>query len=312
MMVDNPDHPEAKHSGSVISLIPSPLHPSPYGRGDGGEGVSRPQDSHAFGNWLSGTSSGKDFRRRQSTFLAVLSLVIVLMVLIDGCTAGTAMSDTSNANRDLAELAGQQRDELTSYAVLLRVKMRHEGKISDFRTEVFSEGDSLLSVYVRGFLGHSAFKALLRGDSLMIYFPSERKYYSGWRHDIETGELRDTRYIIDYLLALLQGYVALPDSAQWSNHVAAKSSSMQLATADRAHLCELSVDLSVDQQEFPYQRWRSLELQSSSGNLRINLQVQSSHYNRQIPAEKFAIDLPPTTIRISKDQLVEMLTGVAP
>jgi hypothetical protein len=42
------------------------------------------------------------------------------------------------------------------------------------------------------------------------------------------------------------------------------------------------------------------------------MQVQSSHYNRQIPVEKYDIDLPPVTIQISKDDLIEMLTGVAP
>lgn len=243
---------------------------------------------------------------------AVIALAIAMIAVIGGRTAKAAMPDTSRTKTALADLAQQQRTELTSYAALLRVKMRHGGKISDLRTEVFTDGDSLLSVYVRGFLGKSAFKALLHGDSLLVYFPSERKYYSGWRHDIETGELRDTRYIIDYLFSLLQGYVALPDSTQWSNRIVEKGSSMQLVAVDKAHRCELRIGLSVNRKEFPYQRWKSLELQSTSGNLRINLQVQSSHYNRQIPAEKFAIDLPPMSIRISKDQLVELLTGVAP
>jgi hypothetical protein len=74
----------------------------------------------------------------------------------------------------------------------------------------------------------------------------------------------------------------------------------------------LRLDLSVDRQKFPYQQLKSLELRSTSDKLRINVLVQSSHYNRQIPAEKYGIDLPPATIPISKDELVEMLTGVAP
>jgi len=222
------------------------------------------------------------------------------------------MSDASRGVNLLTELAQQQQSELTSYAALLRVKMRHEGRIDDFRAEVFTDADSLLSVYVRGSLGKSAFKALLRGDSLLIYFPSERKYFSGWRHDIETGELQNTRYIVDYLFALLQGHVALPDSNLWSNHVVERNDRMQLVTDDRAHRCVLRIDLSIDRRKFPYQRLQSLELRSVSGKLRINVQVQSSHYNRQIPAEKYGIDLPPATIRISKDDLVELLTGVAP
>jgi hypothetical protein len=246
-------------------------------------------------------------------FRAVFVLVaIVIATVAGGCAAGAAMSGASKTESAFAELAQKQQSELTSYAALLRVKMRHEGKISDFRAEVFTGGDSLLSVYVRGFLGKSAFKALLRGDSLLVYFPSERKYFSGWRHDIETGELRDTRDIVDYLFSLLRGSVALPDSSLWSNHIVEKNDRMQLVIADRAHRCELRVELSIDRQKFPYQQLKSLELRSVSGKLRINVQVQSSHYNRQIPAEKYGIDFPPATIQISKDDLVEMLTGVAP
>jgi hypothetical protein len=244
--------------------------------------------------------------------VAPVLVAIFAATVIGGCAAGAAMSDANETASTLAELAQQQQSELTSYAALLRVKMRHEGRIDDFRAEIFAAGDSLLSVYVRGFLGKSAFKALLRGDSLLIYFPSERKYYSGRRHDIETGELRDTRQIVDYLLTLLHGYVALPDTSLWSSHVVAKKDRMQLVTGDRAHRCSLHVDLSVDSQNFPNQQLKSLELRSTSDKLRINVQVQSSHYNRQIPPEKYGIDLPPTTIQISKDDLVEMLTGVAP
>jgi hypothetical protein len=248
-------------------------------------------------------------------FRSIVSIVAVLVVLATstgGCAAGTAMSDSSKGVDQLTELAQQQQTELTSYAALLRVKMLREGRIDDFRAEIFADRDSLLSVYVRGALGKSAFKALLQGDSLLIYFPSERKYFSGWRHDIETGELHDTRYIVDYLFTLLQGYVALPDSSLWSNHIVTKNDRMQLVTDDHADRCGLHVDLSVDRQKFPFQQLRSLELRSTSDKLRINVLVQSSHYNRQIPIEKYTIDLPPATIQISKDDLVEMLTGVAP
>jgi hypothetical protein len=239
-------------------------------------------------------------------------LLIVTMTVIGGCAATAATSDTSKTESRLGGLAQQQQAELTSYAALLRVKMLHEGRIDDFRAEIFADGDSLLSIYVRGFLGKSAFKALLHGDSLLIYFPSERKYFSGWRHDIETGELRDTRYIVDYLFTLLQGHVVLPDSGNWSNQIIEKNDRIQLMADDHERHCDLRVDLSIDRQKFPYQELKSLELRSVSGKLRINVQVQSSYYNRQIPVEKYGIDLPPTAIQLSKDDLVAMLTGVTP
>jgi hypothetical protein len=104
----------------------------------------------------------------------------------------------------------------------------------------------------------------------------------------------------------------LPDSSLWSNHIVERSDRMRLVTNDRAQRCGLRVDLSTDREKFPFQRLKSLELRSVSGKLLINMQVQSSHYNRQIPVEKYDIDLPPVTIQISKDDLIEMLTGVAP
>jgi hypothetical protein len=236
----------------------------------------------------------------------------MLVTSVGGCAAGTAMSDSSKGVDLLTELLQKQRSELTSYAALLRVKISHKGKIDDFRAEVFSRGDSLMSIYVRGFLGNSAFKALLAGDSLLVYFPSEHKYFRGRRHDLEAGELKDSRHIVNYLLALMHGFVIPPDSESWQNNVRDHKRNMQITMDDRPQQCNLRIEVSADRQRFPYQQWKTLELRSTTGKLRVNIQVQSCHFNRGIPDEKFTIDLPPNTALVSSDVLVEMLAGAAP
>lgn len=256
--------------------------------------VTQPKDTHPRG------------RRRGFFLMALLSL------LIGGCAARTSMSKSDSAGMEYAELAGRQRSELVSYAALLRVKMWHEGRIDDFRAEVFSECDSLLSIYVRGFLGKSAFKALVKGDSLLVYFPAEHKYFSGRRQDVETGELRNTRHVVDFLFALLHGYTMMPDSAHWTSEVTRRRDRVGLTMDDRERGCTLRIDLSANDRRFPFQQLKALELRTSSGKLRVSIQVQSSKFNRAVPAEKFSIDLPTTATAIDQNRLVEMLTGVAP
>lgn len=190
--------------------------------------------------------------------------------------------------------------------------MKHEGRIDDFRAEVFAVGDSLLSVYVRGFLGQSAFKAILKGDSLQVYFPSEQKYFVGLRGEMETGELRGTEHVVSYLLSVLRGHLSLPDSLRWECEVRLKEKHAKITADDREGRCRIELECAVNSGEFPYQKTESLNLRSTSGRLQINVQVQSTHYNREIPVEKFTIDLPPGAVRVDKDGLVELLTGVAP
>lgn len=199
---------------------------------------------------------------------------------------------------------------MTSYAALLRVKIRHEGRIDDFRTEIFAISDSLLSVYVRGFLGHSAFKAVLSGDSLLVYFPSEHKYFSGLRTQIDTGGLRDAEHVTDYLLSILRGVVWVPTPSSWQDQISIKSRHVTIKADDLSKKCNLRVECAIDTEKFPYQKLESLELRSSNDKLHINVRVQSSHFNREIPPEKFAVDVAPGSIQINQNELVDMLTGM--
>jgi hypothetical protein len=240
-----------------------------------------------------------------------IALIVVLGMLV-GCAAGGVSTKNTTGLAAFANLASKQHAALSSYATLLRVKMWHEGRVDDFRAEVFSRSDSLISIYVRGFLGKSAFKAVLVEDSLLVYFPSEHKYFSGLRRDLETGELRDSRYVIDYLLALLHGYAAVPDSADWEYRVVDRGTRSVLMMSDRQKRVELRVEVAGAGDGFPFQNLENFDLRSTSGKVRISVQAQSSHYNRDIPVEKYVIDLPTSAVRLTKDELVELLTGVAP
>ncbi len=205
-----------------------------------------------------------------------------------------------------------QYTELTSYATLLHIKMSREGRVDDFRAEVFSSGDSLLSVYVRGFLGKSAFKAVLNNDSLLVYFPSEKKYFSGLRADIDTGGLSNTRHIVEYLLDVLHGIIRFPYTENWNSEIRVRGQRNVLYMDDKAGRCRLRLVFNQNSYKFPYQQLESLELTTADEHARIIASARSSSYNRDLPAEKFQLEVPPTATLLTKNELVEMLTGESP
>jgi hypothetical protein len=231
-------------------------------------------------------------------------------ILICGCAArSTFPTRSSRGEARFAELIDRQKQELTSFAALLRVKMSRNGKIDDFRAEVFSEGTRRLSLYARGFLGKSAFKAVLIDDSIQVFFPSEGAYFVGLRSDLETGDLRDSRHIIDYVLALCEGGATIPDTSVWQVFIDGEKRTIALDLRDRQHQFDIKTRLVSDGSRFPFLRLESVNLASQDGGLRANLSAQSAHFNRNIPAAKFELDVPASARALSRDEVVELLTG---
>lgn len=239
--------------------------------------------------------------------------MLLLALAISGCAVrSTFPTHTSTGVVRLQELIDRQTKGLTTFAALLRVKLSREGKIDDFRVELFSEGSQQLSLYVRGFLGKSAFKAVIVDDSLQMYFPGEGKYYSGARSDIEIGELKDTGHIIDFLLSLFEGQVSYPDTIRWLAVIDADKRIVTIDLRDRQRQFELNARLTSDDETFPFLRLQSIKIDSQSGTLHASLTVQSIRFNREIPASKLELSVPPSARSLSRDEVVELLAGKAP
>lgn len=232
------------------------------------------------------------------------------VVLLYGCAAHSV--STTTPPTATTELIARHDSALTSYAALWRVKMQRNGKFDDFRVEVFSRDRDEVSLYVRGFLGQSALKAVIVGDSLTAYFVKGKRYYSGRRDDLDTLSLRDTEPIVDFIMALMRGSLMPPGDSRWSARFKDNGRNLNWQLHDLNHGLEIRLRGRLDAREFPHHRATELEMTSADKEFRARIEILSASFNREIPAEKFLIEIPKSAVPLSREELVEMLTGLAP
>lgn len=232
------------------------------------------------------------------------------LLLISGCASTSVVSE--RPDQRARELVERQNAEMRSFAALVRVKLQRAGKYDDFRVEVFSAGESRLSLYLRGFLGQSVLKVVVSGDSLLAYFTRENRYFAGTRADLDVGDLKQTSHIVDAVLALLHGTLQTPDDAQWQSTYRSSKKLLRTNLVDRQHEFKITGRFAVDEEARPPLSTDEIELLAHDRSFRARLDFRSVKFNRDIPAAKFEIELPPTAIVMSRDEVVEFLTGLTP
>lgn len=231
------------------------------------------------------------------------------LLILSGCAARGVLTDSPSP--ELQQLVNRQESEAHTFAALVRVKAQRDGKYDDFRVEVFSVAPARISLYLRGFLGQSVLKAVIIGDSLTAYFPRENRFFHGSRRDLDAGQLQQSTHVIDALLALLRGTILLPDTSRWQVDYRQSNSLLRQRAVDREHGFALNARIGIDANHTPPLEPDEAELLSRDNRFRARLDFQSVSFNREIPAAKFALEIPPTATAVSRDEVVELLTGMS-
>lgn len=178
--------------------------------------------------------------------------------------------------------------------------------------EIYSEDTTRVSLFIRGFLGRSVFKAVTENDSLRLHFVGTGKYFAGKVADLDTASLRDSKHIADYLLPLLCGRVGLPDTTLWRVDVGRKGKRLSFLANDRVHNFRIAARTKTDRQKFPYLTLERVELSTNGGDHRLVLEVYESRYNREIGAAKFTLEIPQGPVLLTPEEVAELLTGLEP
>ncbi len=231
--------------------------------------------------------------------------------MVFGCAGNNVATQKTSAESQFLELAERHSTELTSHAALLRVKVKRDRRIDDFRVEIFSRQGGDLSLYVRGFLGTAVFKAVVSGDLLTCYFPREKRFFSGQVEDLETGSLSDSRHIIDVLLNYYRGGYELPTGEAWEVHVSKKKRAFAIDLVDSIHWLKFDARIISNPKKFPYLHMETIKLESSDHGFMANIAVQSSSFNRELPDEKFELDIPEGAFVLTREDLADLLTNLA-
>lgn len=228
-----------------------------------------------------------------------------------GCAGNNVATQKTSAESQFRDLAARHSTELVSHAALLRVKVKRDRRIDDFRVEIFSRQGGDLSLYVRGFLGTAVFKAVISGDLLTCYFPREKRFFSGQVEDLETGSLMDSRHIIAVLLNYYRGGYELPEGGMWERHVVRTKRAFDIQLTDSVHRLRFDSKIMSNPNKFPFLRMETIRLESSDQSFMANIAVQSSSFNRAIPDEKFELQIPDGAFVMTSQDLAELLTNLA-
>lgn len=220
------------------------------------------------------------------------------------------MSSGATPVDQFREISVRHSEELATYAALLRVKLKRDRRIDDFRVEIFSRRADRLSLYVRGFLGSAVFKAIVSGDTLVCFFPREKRFFRGLVGDLESGSLSESRHIIDLLLSFYRGGYAISDESVWRAQVKKQGKDFKLQMIDTLHAFGFESRLRSSS-DYPYLQAESIELESRDRSFIANIAIQKSSFNRTIPDEKFALEIPDAAVEMNREDLADLLTNLA-
>lgn len=237
-------------------------------------------------------------------------MIVAVAIVIGGCAAQSTLSSGRTNIEQYRRASVQQAGELSTYAALLRVKLKRDGRIDDFRVEIFSRSPGELSLYVRGFLGSAVFKAVVKGSELDCYFPREKRYFRGLVDDLESGELTASRHIIDLLLSFYRGSYEISGDELWLTQVKKGGKSYQVKMVDSVHAFRFESKLR-SQSTFPQLRAENIKLESRDRSFLANIEVQNSSFNREIPDEKFALAVPESSAALTREDLANLLMGLS-
>ncbi len=237
-------------------------------------------------------------------------LIAVAAAFLLSCATPGTFTNRPEDIRYLQSLIDKQEGELTSYAALLRVKASRDGKLDDFRTEIFSRNPDQLSLYVRGFLGKSAFKAVARRDSLLFYFTDSREYFLGTFEDLAIDAMRGSDHILSAVRTLFRGSLEIPSDSLWDFHLKRQGESFTLTQIDKVHRFESILKFDSDTDEFPYIELKRLEIKSRDERFRSVYEFRKYEFNKEIPDNKFEIEMAEDSYRLSAEELVGFLTDL--
>ncbi len=163
---------------------------------------------------------------------------------------------------------------------------------------------------MRGFLGTSVFKAVVRGDALACYFPREGRFFQGEVADLESGSLSESRHVIDLLLSFYRGTYKLGEDDVWNRRVTHKGQGYEVVLVDTVQALRFDARLNSSDETFPYLRAETIKLTTREKSFMANIGVKSSSFNRAIPNEKFELEIPESAVRLSREDLSDLLTNL--
>jgi hypothetical protein len=232
----------------------------------------------------------KIFLKLYGLFISIL----ILAIIVWGC----ALADRRNAGKVIAEEEAPKWEPGKGDAYLFDVKIYREGKKNSVRLDVYRTGDTI-SIFARGYLGKGVLKGLIRPDSILIYFPTEKEYFSGKLADLVDNGCADSLPLEFTIIQLFQKTPAEIDFDLGNFYIVIENENSSFRQYRmESHTCPQGIDISYTPKD---DRFIPDEIIYTSADelFRFKAKRRRAKLNIDIPGKKFQINIPAGTVRIS-------------
>lgn len=229
--------------------------------------------------------------KMKSKYIAVSIIVLLFVLNISGCTPANRKRGWKKTTAETAKYEPGRGD-----AFLFDVKIYRDKRKNSVRLDVYRAGDTL-AVFARGYLGKGVLKGLITHDSVLIYFPTEKEYYSGRLSDLVGDNCRELP--LEFLLVKLfekrpveletkfpRFYITVLDEEgpEQKYRIVAKG-------------CAENIEISYDYKKNRFVP-ENIDYTNEDGSFRFRAKRRKVRLDISIPAEKFSLEIPPTAQRI--------------
>ncbi len=219
---------------------------------------------------------------------------MLLAFIVSGCT----LADRRNAGKVIADEEAPQWEPGKGDAYLFDVKIYREGRKNSVRLDVYRLGDTI-SIFARGYLGKGVLKGLIRPDSILTYFPTEKEYYSGKLANLVDNGCADSLPLEFTIIQLFQKTPAEINFDLGDFYIVVENENNSVRKYRlESHSCPQGIDISYTPKD---NRFIPDEIIYTSADklFRFEAVRRRAKLNTKIPPDKFRIDIPSDAVRTS-------------
>jgi hypothetical protein len=182
-------------------------------------------------------------------------------------------------------------------AFLFDVKIHTEGKKNSVRLDVYRSGDTV-ALFARGYLGKGVLKGLILRDSIAVYFPTEKEFYTGPILDLVDKACSDSLPFESLIIALLKRTPAEIDHSLSHFYVTVleeKRNKRRYRLMSKK--CREAIELEYNWKDNRFVLDR-MEFSKADNSFRFKADRRRARINIEIPGDKFLLSIPETAARI--------------
>jgi hypothetical protein len=216
----------------------------------------------------------------------------LVLIIITGCTLARKHPTTHKVGR-----AEEISIKDTGDAYLFDLKIYRQGKKNSVRLDIYRNAEKL-GFFARGYLGKGVMKGVLTSDSILVYFPTEKEYYSGPINGLIPGNCMDNFRFDMFILDLFR---QTPDKLEYALDnfylTVLEEKSKKKKYRFESRICPEQFEMEYD---FKNSRFipKKIRFDKIDGSFKLIGERRKFRTDIDLPDDKFTVEIPDNAFRI--------------